>query len=128
MEVREHELFKRRGDDLFCDVPISYEIAALGGEIQVPTVDGPARLKLGAGTENGKVFRLRGKGAPNVEGYGRGDLHVRVSAEVPVKLNQKQKKLFKELEMLRNESNNPDARKFQKKVDSFYEKKQAMRA
>ena len=126
LHVREHDLFKRQGDDLLCEIPVAFETAILGGEIQVPTIDGSAKLKLGAGTESGKVFRLRGKGMPNVEGYSRGDLHVRVVPEVPVKLNSTQKKALKELLNAFSDSNYPDRRKFMEKVQQFYERKDSL--
>jgi len=126
LHVRKHDIFGREGDDLYCDVPIPFDTATLGEEVQVPTIDGFAKLKLAPGTETGKVFRLRGKGMPNVDGYGRGDLHVRVSAEVPVKLNAKQKKLLKELRDLRSESNYPGVAHFKKKAETFFERKSSM--
>lgn len=124
--VREHDIFKREADDLYCEVPIPFEVAAIGGEIQVPTIDGYAKLKLAPGTETGKVFRLRGKGMPNVEGYGRGDLHVKIVAEVPVKLSSKQKKVFSELKALLNDSNYSARNSFKKRIEVFYERKKTM--
>jgi molecular chaperone DnaJ len=120
IHVAQHELFERRGDDLFCSVPVSYDAAALGGEVEVPTIEGFAKLKLAPGTENGKVFRLRGKGMPNVEGYGAGDLHVRVGVEVPTRLSSKQRKLLKEFSESREEENYSQARRFREMADSFY--------
>jgi len=126
LHVAKHDVFGRTGDDLYCEVPVPFETAALGGEIQVPTIDGYAKLKLAEGTESGKVFRLRGKGIPNVEGYGRGDLHVRVVAEVPVKLSSKQKKVLGEFLQQRSESNYPEDKAFRRRADAFYERKQAL--
>ncbi len=126
MHVREHELFERHGDDLFCRVPVPFETAALGGEIQVPTIDGFAKLKLAPGTETGKTFRLRGKGVPGVEGYGRGDLHVQIVAEVPVKLSSKQKKVLRELSESGTEHNYPGQSKFMDQAERFYERKKAI--
>jgi len=126
LHVRRHDLFERRGDDLLCEVPVPFETVALGGEIQIPTIDGYAKLKVAPGTQTGKVYRLRGKGIPNVEGYDRGDLHVRIVAEVPVKLGGKQKKLLKELEELTTDSNYRERRSFQKRAEAFYERKSAM--
>ena len=93
MHVREHPLFERHGDDLLCTVPIPFETAALGGDVEVPTVDGFAKLRISAGTPSGKLLRLRNKGVRCVDGRGCGDLHVRVVVEVPVKLSSKQKKI-----------------------------------
>ena len=127
LHVREHDVFERRGDDLYCQIPVPVEVIALGGEIQVPTIDGYAKLRLATGTESGKVFRLRGKGIPNVEGYGRGDQHVRVVAEVPVKLSSKQKRILKDFGELRNESNYPAGKLFRKRVKAFYERREAIK-
>ncbi|MDD4870722.1 MAG: molecular chaperone DnaJ [Kiritimatiellae bacterium] len=126
LHVREHEIFQRRGDDLYCEVPVSFEVAAGGGEIEVPTIDGYAKLKLVPGTESGKVFRLKGKGVPNVEGYGRGDLHVRVVAEVPVRLNGRQRKALSDLAQVMENSNYPEMGNFKRKIENFFERKKAM--
>jgi len=126
LHVKNHELFERRGDDLSCEIPVPFEILALGGEVEVPTVDGFAKLKLAPSTENGKIFRLKGKGIENVEGYGRGDLHVRVVVEVPAKLDGRQKKLIHELEESRIEGNHPLARRFMQLAEAFYQRKSAM--
>lgn len=126
LHVKPHELFARRGDDLLCEVPVPFESAVMGDEIQVPTIDGYAKLKLAPGTESGKVFRLRGRGMPSVEGYGRGDLHVKVVPEIPVKLNSRQKKLLKELRGLQDPSNYPKMNRFAKKAEEFFERKDSM--
>ena len=126
LHVKPHELFQRRGDDLFCDVPVAVELAALGGDVEVPTLDGYAKIRLAPGTESGRVFRLRGKGVPNVEGHERGDLHVRVCPEVPIKLGFKQKKLMKELMDSIEESNYPQIKRFRERADEFYERKKAI--
>jgi len=126
LHVRKHDLFERRGDDLLCEVPVPLETAALGGEIQIPTIDGYAKLKVAPGTQSGKVYRLRGKGISNVEGYDRGDLHVRIVAEVPVKLGGKQKKLLKELLDLQSDGNYRERQAFHKRAEAFYERKAAM--
>ena len=127
LHVRQHELFERQGDDLMCEVPVSPLFMALGGEVQVPTIDGSARIKISSGTRNGKVYRLKGKGMPSGEGYSRGDLHVRVVAETPVKLSSKQKKLLKELVDLEAASNYPSMARFKEKSEAFFEKKSAMK-
>ena len=126
LRIAPHELFERRGDDLYCEVPVPFEIAALGGEIQVPTVDGFAKLTLAPGTESGKVFRLRGKGMPSLDGYGRGDLHVGVVGEVPTRLSAKQKKLLKEFADERSEGNYPHTSQFKKRTDTFFERRQQL--
>ena len=94
--VAEHEFFKRNGQDIFCEVPISFTQAALGDEIEVPTLRGPEKIDIPAGTQSGMVFRLREKGFPNLRGKSRGDQHVMVKVVVPKKLNSKQKKLLSE--------------------------------
>lgn len=126
IHVKEHALFRRREDDLFCEIPVPYEMLVLGGVLQVPTTDGVAKLKLDAGTETGKVFRLRGKGMPSVDGYGRGDLHVQVVPEVPVKLNSKQKKLLDAFKDTLSDSNYPQGKRFRERVDAFLERRKAM--
>jgi molecular chaperone DnaJ len=126
LHVKKHDLFERQGDDLFCEVPVFFETAALGGDVQIPTLDGYAKLKLAPGTENGKTFRLRGKGIENVEGYGRGDLHVRIVVEVPTKLDAKQKKLLKELEESRSADSYPLAKRLDQQAEAFYQRKEAM--
>src|SRR5207244_2575558 len=90
LHVKPHELFQREGDDLICEVPISFVQAALGAEIEVPTLSSKANIKIPPGTQTGTVFRLKGKGVKNVQGYGVGDLHVRVHVEVPTHLNAAQ--------------------------------------
>jgi len=127
IRVKSHPIFRRREDDLFCEMPVPFEVLALGGEIAVPTIDGFAKLKIAAGTETGKVFRLRSKGMPNVEGYGRGDLHVQVVTEVPVKLNSKQKKALADFKDAASESNYPAAKHFHEQVEAFLERKKAMK-
>ncbi len=93
----------------------------------MPTLDGYAKLKISAGTETGKVYRLRSKGMPNVEGYGRGDLHARIVTEVPVKLNGKQKKILQEYQESVVEKNYPASKKFRDKAEKFYKRKKAMK-
>lgn len=97
IRVKPHEFFTREGNHLVCEVPVSFPLAALGGEIEVPTLDGKARLWVPEGTQPGTVLRLKGKGAPNLRGFGRGDQLVRINVEVPRKLNSNQKKLLREL-------------------------------
>ncbi len=98
VRVRDHEIFKREGDDLYCDIPIRMTTAALGGELTVPTLGGSAVLKIPAETQSGKVFRMRSKGIQSVRSHRTGDLLCRVSVETPVKLSKQQKELMAELE------------------------------
>jgi molecular chaperone DnaJ len=94
--VRSHEFFERDGDDVYCEVPITFVQAALGDEIEVPTLHGKVKLKIPAGTQTGTRFRLKGKGIPNVRGYGHGDQHIVTRVVTPTKLTEKQKQLLKE--------------------------------
>jgi molecular chaperone DnaJ len=98
VHVREHSIFKRDGADLYCEVPIDFVDAALGGELEVPTLDGRVKLKVPAETQTGKLFKLRGKGVTPVRGGGVGDLLCRVVVETPVNLTGKQKELLKEFQ------------------------------
>ncbi len=98
IHVAEHEIFTRDDNNLYCEVPIPITTAALGGELEVPTLDGKIKLKIPAGTQTGKMFRMRGKGVKPVRGGPVGDLICRVLVETPVKLTEKQKKLLRELD------------------------------
>ncbi|MCZ0704014.1 molecular chaperone DnaJ [Natronobacillus azotifigens] len=96
VQVRDHEFYQRDGDHIFCEMPVTYAQAALGDEVEIPTVHGKVKLKVPAGTQTGKTFRLKGKGAPNVRGYGHGDQHVRIRVITPTNLTAKQKELLRE--------------------------------
>ena len=98
VEVAEHAIFQRDGKHLYCDVPISFVDAALGGELEVPTLDGRVKLKIPEETQTGKLFRLRGKGVTPVRGGSSGDLMCRVTVETPVNLTRRQKELLEELQ------------------------------
>lgn len=128
LHVKPHPVFQRTGDDLYCELPVPFHVCALGGDVRTPTLEGYAKLKIAAGTENGKVYRLRAKGMPNVEGYSKGDLHVRIVPEVPVKLSSKQKKLLKELEEMDSKTNYPRGRKFEEAIETFFEHKNSMKS
>jgi molecular chaperone DnaJ len=97
LHVKPHEIFRRRDDDLLCDVPLSFTQAALGAEIEVPTLDGKAKLTIPHGTQTQTVFRLRGKGMPHLNSYRKGDELVRVTIQVPTKLSSRQRELLIEL-------------------------------
>jgi molecular chaperone DnaJ len=120
IHVKAHEIFQRDGDDLLCDVPISFTTAALGGDIEVPTLTGQAQIKIPSGTQTGTVFRLRGKGIRNVHGQGHGDLHVQVSVEVPAKLNAEQRAKLTEFANLCDESVNPRSKSFFAKAKELF--------
>jgi molecular chaperone DnaJ len=112
LHVQPHEIFQRDGDDLLCQVPISFAQAALGAEIEVPTLGAPAAIKIPPGTQNGAEFRLRGRGVKNVQGYGHGDLLARVQVEVPTRLNSEQKAKLEEFARLCDESVHPLSKSF----------------
>ncbi|WP_445612731.1 molecular chaperone DnaJ [Geobacillus sp. YF-1] len=119
--VEPHEFFKRDGDDIYCEVPLSFAQAALGDEMEVPTLHGPVKLKIPAGTQTGTRFRLKGKGVPNVRGYGQGDQHVIVRVVTPTRLTEKQKQLLREFDRLGGETmhDGPHARFFEKVKKAF---------
>ena len=98
IRIKQHEIFERDGDDLHCTVPVGLTAAALGGNIQVPTLGGTAEIELPEGTQHGKTFRLRGKGIKGVRSSYPGDLYCHISVETPVKLTEHQRKLLKELD------------------------------
>jgi molecular chaperone DnaJ len=103
LHVKPHEFFQRDGDDLVCEAPASFVQAALGAEIEVPTIDGKVSIKIPSGTQPGAAFRVKGKGVKNLQGYGHGDLHVRIQVEVPTHLNAEQKIKLREFAALSGE-------------------------
>jgi molecular chaperone DnaJ len=120
LHIKEHPVFQRDEDDLYCEVPISFPLAALGGEVPVPTLEGKANLKIPAGTQGGQIFKLRGKGIVNVEGRGRGDLLARVIVEVPTRLNSEQRRKLEEFSALVGEDNTPLHRSFFERAKDFF--------
>ena len=123
VHVKPHDLFIREGDDLLCEVPISFSVAALGGEIQVPTLSGPALLKIPAGTQDGTMFRLRGKGMSNAHGGGNGDQLVHVAVEVPTRLSRAMREKLEEFAVLANDEAYPQRKSFLEKAKRFFGKK-----
>jgi molecular chaperone DnaJ len=123
LAVEDHALFKREGQDIVCEVPISFANAALGTEIEVPTISGSSKLKVPAGTQPGQIFRLKGKGFPHLRGGGVGDQLCRMVVEVPTKLNAKQKELLQEFERLGAEESSPLTAGFLKKVKDLFSDK-----
>ncbi len=122
--VREHPIFTRDGTSLHCDVPISFTMAALGGEIEVPTLDGKVSLKIPAETQSGKLFRLRGKGVRSVRTTNKGDLICKAIVETPVNLDKRQKELLQEFERSMehdNKKHSPKARSWLDGVKEFFE-------
>ncbi|RYD26553.1 MAG: molecular chaperone DnaJ, partial [Verrucomicrobiaceae bacterium] len=121
--VRDHDVFERDGDDLFCEVPLPFSIAALGGELKVPTLDGQSSIKIPVGTQGGTVFRLRGKGIAALSGGGRkGDLNVRVQVEVPTKLNSSQQEKLREFSESIGDHNSPMQESFFQKAKRFFDR------
>jgi len=120
LHLKPHEIFQRDGDDLLCEVPVSFIQAALGAEVQVPTLGEKTTIKVPAGTQPGTMFRLRGKGVKNVQGYGHGDLHVRINVEVPTQLTSAQKAKLQEFAESCDESVNPISKSFFEKAKSLF--------
>lgn len=120
LHVKPHEIFQREGDDLYCEVPISMVQAALGGEIEVPTLDGKATIKIPPGTQPGTMFRLKGKGVKNLQGYGQGDLHVRINVEIPARLTPAQRAKLQEFAALCDESTHPIRQSFFEKAKKLF--------
>ena len=117
LTVDPHPIFKRDGESLYCELPVPITTLILGGQIDVPIVGGAVRMKLPPGTHNGRVFRLRGKGAPKLNRKGdAGDLHVTVVAEIPVQLSEKQEELLKALQKEDHSDNYPDREEFWEKA------------
>jgi len=122
IHVKDHAIFDRHGYDIICDVPINFTLAALGGEIEVPTLNGNVDMKVPEGTQSGKVFRLTGKGIKRLRGYGQGDELVRVIVEIPTRLDSEQKRILKEFEKSCNDKVNPLSKSFIEKVKKVFKK------
>lgn len=126
IHVRAHPYFQRRGEDIFVDMPLPFNIAALGGEIDVPTIHGYAKLKVPAGTVSGTVMRMKGKGVSGLQGYGPGDQHVRLHIEVPSPLDRAQREQLRMLADGIGEDGYPGLRDIRRMAAEFYEHKAAM--
>jgi molecular chaperone DnaJ len=120
IHIKEHPIFQREDDNLYCEVPVSFALAALGGEIPVPTLEGKANLKVPAGTQSGQVFKLRGKGVANVNARDRGDLFARLLVEVPTRLNHEQRQKLEEFASLCGEENTPLHKSFFDRAREFF--------
>jgi molecular chaperone DnaJ len=103
IHVEAHEFFERRDNNIYCQIPISFVQATLGATIEVPSLNGTEKLKILRGTQNGAIFRLKGKGIPNLRGYGRGDQIIETVVKIPVNLNKKQEELLREFAKLSGE-------------------------
>ncbi len=121
LSVAEHPIFQRENEHVFCHLPISFAQAALGDELDVPTIDGKVQMKIPAGTQPGTSFRLRGKGIPHLRGRGRGDQFVEVKLEVPTKLNDDQRRLLQEFADASGEEVHPESRSFFDKVKELFD-------
>ncbi len=120
LNVKEHELFERQDDNLFCEIPIKFTLATLGGTIEIPTLFGKASLKIPAATQSGTTFRLREKGMPSLRGGRQGDQLVRVQVEVPSALSSEQRKLLEEFARISGDANEPTSKSFFEKAKKFF--------
>ena len=120
LSVKDHSIFERDGADIFCEVPISFAQATLGTDLEVPTLEGKARLKIPTGTQTHKIFRLKNQGIAHLRGGGRGDLHVRIVVETPTKLSERQIELLKEFDDCSDEESNPIRNKFVKSIKNLF--------
>ena len=120
LAVKDHELFERQGEDLFCEIPIKFTLATLGGTIEVPTLFGKASLKIPTATPSGTTFRLRGKGMPSLRGGHQGDQLIRVQVEVPQSLTSEQKKILEEFARVSGDAAEPTSKTFFEKAKKFF--------
>ena len=123
IHLKPHAIFQRDHDDLHCEMPIGFATAALGGEIEIPTLDGAATIKVPPETQSGKIFRLRGKGIKGVRSAAHGDLYCHVVVETPVRLTERQKELLREFEAINQKDanrHNPRAKSWMDKVREFF--------
>lgn len=123
LHVKEHEIFRRDGENLYCEVPISYAMAALGAKLEVPTLQGSAHVEIPPGTQSNTIFRLRNKGVKSLNGRGHGDQHVRVIVEVPTKLNKEQRHKLEEFAKACNEDVLPMHKSFLERVKRMFREK-----
>jgi len=120
LRIQEHEVFQRDESDLHCELPLPFATAALGGEVQVPSLDGPVKLKIPAGTQSSAVFRIRGKGVPVLGSSAKGDLYARVQVEVPTSLNHEQKQKLAEFAELCGDHNSPIHKSFYERLKELF--------
>lgn len=122
INVKSHPIFERHGSDIICEVPISFSTATLGGEVEVPTLNGRVMMRIPPGTQSGKIFRLAGKGVVGLRGYGKGDELVRIIIETPTNLNSEQKRLLMEFARSCGENAHPISKTFMEKVRQIFKK------
>jgi len=120
LTVQDHPLFQRDGDDLICEVPISFPQAALGAELKVPTLEGNISMKVPTGSQTGQMFRLSGRGMPSIRGYGQGDQLVRIVVETPTRLTPRQREILDEFAQISGEETNPHTSSFFDKVKQVF--------
>jgi molecular chaperone DnaJ len=120
VHIKDHDVFERQGDDLFCEIPIKFTLATLGGTIQVPTMEGKATLKIPAGTQSGTTFRLKGRGMPHLRGGSHGDQLIRVQVEVPDSLSSEQRRILEEFAKVSGDTDQPMSKGFFEKAKKFF--------
>ncbi len=120
IRVKPHELFERRGDDIICEIPITFTTAALGGEVEIPTLNGKKNIKIPAGTQTGKLFKLRGEGIKSLRGSMTGDQLVQVVVETPTDLNEDQKELLRKFEESLKDKNYKKHKSLKDKIKAFF--------
>jgi molecular chaperone DnaJ len=120
LRVREHAFFERRGNDLYCTIPISITQAALGTEISAPTLQGKEGLRIPEGTQTGSVFRVRGKGLPSLEGRGQGDLYISIHVVIPTHMSREQRRLLEMLQDSTRVENKPIQRRVAERVKDIF--------
>jgi molecular chaperone DnaJ len=124
IHVRKHNIFHREGNDIICELPISYATAALGGVVEVPTITGKAKMKIPAGTQNATILRLKGKGVPALRGGARGSMHVKIFVEVPQKISKEQRAELEKFDAsLEDSKNHPLKAEFERKAKPFLSEK-----
>ena len=120
IHIKEHDVFERQGDDLFCEIPIKFTLASLGGTIHVPTLQGKAALKIPSGTQSNTTFRLKSRGMPHLRGGSHGDQLIRVQVEVPTHLSSEQKKILEEFSRISGDTEEPMSKGFFEKAKKFF--------
>ena len=122
IHVQDHRIFTRHGNDLICEVPVPFHVAAAGGSVAVPTMSGAMKVKIAEGTQSGARLRIKGKGMPSLRGTGRGDLLIIVSVEIPSRMNAAQKKALEAFQEAMADSNYPTRQTFEAEAAKFLQK------